>query len=270
MLFVGYKPINISSNAYLSRLKRKVKVKKLGYSGTLDPFASGCLLIASGNLTRLFNHFNLSPKVYIATLWLGVESSSLDISGISKINILEEFNMETITDVLDSTLGKISYIPPKFSAKKVNGKRAYTLARLNEEFSLKECEMKVLKIELLSYNHPFLSFKVSVAKGAYIRSLGEIIANRLGVSGALSSLKRISEGDFSFNNYAMLNPLDYIPYTRLDLPHLYDDFKNGKEVYLKSYDKNTTYKVVFDDFFSIIRIGNNGLVEYILNRIDLC
>lgn len=270
MLFVGYKPINLSSNAYLSLLKRKLGVKKLGYSGTLDPFANGCLIIASGNLTKLFNHFNLSPKTYIATLWLGAESSSLDISSISKIDIIDEFSIEQIKEVLDSTLGIISYTPPKFSAKKINGKRAYKLARLNEDFSLRECEMEILNIELLAYNHPFLSFKVSVSKGAYIRSLGEIIAKRLGVSGALSRLNRISEGEFRFNNYAMLNPLDYISYPRLDLPHLYNDFKHGKEIYLQDYAKNAIYKVVFDDFFSIIRICNNGLVEYILNRIDLC
>lgn len=270
MLFVANKPVNISSNSYLSHLKKRFNTKKLGYSGTLDPFASGCLLIASGNLTKLFNHFNLSPKVYIATLWLGAESSTLDITQVSRINIIDEFSISQIQDVLSSFCGVISYTPPKFSAKKINGIRAYELARLGKDFSLKETKMKIYDLELLSYNHPFLRFRASVDKGAYIRSLGEMIAKKLNVGGILSSLERVSEGDFVFDNYAMLNPLDYITYPSLTLPHLYNDFKNGKSIYLKGYDKNTIYKVIFDEFFSIIRINEDGLVEYILNRISLC
>ncbi|RDU63536.1 tRNA pseudouridine(55) synthase TruB [Helicobacter sp. MIT 14-3879] len=270
MLFVGNKPPSISSNAYLGVLKKKFRVKKLGYSGTLDPFASGSLVIASGNLTKIFNHINLSPKVYIATLWLGAKSPSLDISLVNKVDIIEEFSKEKILSILDSMLGKIVYTPPKFSAKKINGKRAYSLARDGEYFNLRECEMDILDIKFLSYNHPFLSFEVSVSKGAYVRSIGEIIANKLGVSGVLSNLIRIREGDFYFQSYKMLNPLDFIRYKQLNLKNLYDDFKNGKKIILKGLNKNTRYKVVFDDFFSIIQVDTFGNIEYIVNRICLC
>lgn len=279
MLFVAYKPPNISSNAFLSTLKRRFNNKTLGFSGTLDPFASGTLVVASDKHTRLFSHFSLSPKVYIATLWLGADSPTLDITGISRISEIGEFPIERVESTLKSLKGNLTYTPPKFSAKKVGGIRAYHLARENADFTLGACKMEIFDIALLCYNHPFLSFKVSVSKGAYIRSLGQIIAERLGVNGALSALKRVAEGDFAFENYKLLNVLDFLPYPKLYLPFLKDDFLHGKKVRLEAdsthlkearIQKNQKYIVIFDDFFSIIQLDFYGRVEYILNRIDLC
>lgn len=279
MLFVAHKPPQITSNAFLSTLKRRFGNKTLGFSGTLDPFASGTLVVASDKHTRLFSHFNLSPKVYIATLWLGVDSPTLDITGISRVSEISEFPINHIKSTLKSLKGNLTYTPPKFSAKKVGGIRAYHLARENADFALKPCEMEIFDIALLRYNHPFLSFKVSVSKGAYIRSLGQIIAEKLGVNGALSALRREREGDFAFDNYKLLNPLDFLPYPKLHLPLLKDDFLHGKKVHLEvdsailkeaRIQKNKKYIVIFDDFFSIIWLDFYGRVEYILNRIDLC
>lgn len=282
MLFVAQKPKNISSNAFLSQLKKKFSNKTLGFSGTLDPFASGTLVIASNTHTRLFNHFILSPKTYIATLWLGANSQTLDITGDVAVSKIANFDTNDIKNTLKSTLGKITYTPPKFSAKKIAGKRAYQLARNHIDFTIKPCEMEVFSIEFLHYNHPFLSFKASVSKGAYIRSLGEIIAKKLGTNGILSALHRVSEGKFCFENYKMLNVLNFLPYPQLKMPHLKNDFYNGKKVHLsqdsmdfiamknaKDSAENMRYIVIFDNFFSIIQL-NNGCVEYILNRIELC
>ena len=242
-------------------------------------------MVASDKHTRLFSHFNLSPKVYIATLWLGVDSPTLDITGISGVSELSELPINRIHSTLQSLKGNLTYIPPKFSAKKVGGIRAYHLARENADFALKPCEMEIFDIAILRYNHPFLSFKVSVSKGAYIRSLGQIIAEKLGVNGALSALRREKEGDFIFENYKMLNPLDFLPYPKLYLPLLKNDFLCGKKVHLGAdstiladsmilkearIQKNQKYIVIFDDFFSIIRLDFYGRVEYILNRINLC
>ncbi len=279
MLFVAYKPPNISSNAFLSTLKRRFDNKTLGFSGTLDPFASGTLVVASDKHTRLFSHFKLSPKVYIATLWLGADSPTLDITGISRVSEVSEIPIERMKSTIQSLKGNLTYTPPKFSAKKIGGIRAYHLARENADFALKPCEMEIFDIALLRYNHPFLSFNVSVSKGAYIRSLGQIIAERLDTKGALSALKRVSEGDFAFENYKMLNPLDFLPYPKLHLPLLKNDFLHGKKVHLGAdstifsevrIQKNQKYIVIFDDFFSIIQLDFYGRVEYILNRIDLC
>lgn len=282
MLFVAKKPINISSNAFLSQLKKRFTNKTLGFSGTLDPFASGVLVIADKSHSKLFSHFTLSPKTYIATLWLGATSQTLDITSTIAVSEICTFDTNHLKDTLQTMLGRLTYTPPKFSAKKIAGKRAYKLARENIDFTLKSCEMEIFSIEFLSYNHPFLSFKVSVSKGAYIRSLGEIIAKKLGVNGILSSLSRIKEGKFIFEDYKMLNPLDFLPYKTIHLPHLENDFYNGRKVHLqldsttfanqniiKDSTKNTRYIAIFDKFFSIIHV-NNGCVEYILNRIELC
>ena len=120
-----------------------MNLKKIGYSGILDPFASGVLVVASGNYTKLFSHFDLSKKTYIAILWLGVKSDSLDIENITNIDIIKQIPKSKILETLDSLKGKIAYKPPKFSAKKINGIRAYKLARENKEvdFSI-ECSLK--------------------------------------------------------------------------------------------------------------------------------
>ncbi len=270
-LFVGFKPPNISSNRYLQYIKKRFHLQKIGYSGTLDPFASGVLVIASGAYTKLLHHINISPKVYVATLWLGASSPSFDISNINNINVLKEFRLDSIKEVLDSLIGNVQYTPPVFSAKKVGGIRAYKLARKGKEVKLAESNMRIFDVELLHYIHPFLRFKVSVDKGGYVRSIGDLIAKKLGVCGALSALKRISEGDFIFNDYATLSPLSFLPYKQIQLDSHYDDIRYGRKITLNQIDiqKNTRYIVVFDDFFSIIEINNASEVKYILNNIEV-
>ena len=127
ILFVANKPMYISSNKFLNQLKRKYGIKKMGFSGTLDPFACGCLIIAGGQYTKLFRFLKKTPKTYIATLMLGAYSPSLDVEKIEKIENTDSFSKEQITDTLKSFLGKQKQLPPKYSAKKINGQRAYSL-----------------------------------------------------------------------------------------------------------------------------------------------
>lgn len=275
-IFVGYKPPFISSNSYLYNLKKYLSIKKMGYSGTLDPFASGTLVIASGSYTKLISHLNLEPKIYEATLWLGAKSPSLDITNIDSINTCTQFSINSIMDVFSSLKGKIRYTPPAFSAKKVNGIRAYKLIRSNKEVKLKDAFMYIFDIALLNYNHPFITFKVSVNKGAYIRSLGLIISNKLGVYGSLSNLVRLYEGDYHFNNYQLLDPLSCIMYNRLDSKDcdiLRNDFYLGKKLtnnHLLFKYGSGKYIANFDDFFSIIEIDCYRNINYILNRVVKC
>ena len=270
-LFVAKKPSFISSNKFLQKIKYQMNLKKIGYSGILDPFASGALVVASGSYTKLFSHFDLSKKTYIATLWLGVKSSSLDIENITNINIIDEIPQSKIINILDSLIGKITYKPPKFSAKKINGVCAYKLARENKEIDLREIESQIFEILLLNYSHPFLSFKIVVSNGTYIRSIGEIISQKLGVNGALASLVRISEGDFVFDNYKFLNPIDFIAYPRIDLSLYENDIRCGKTINIRDLKilKNHRYIAIFTDFFSIIEFSDFGEIRYILNNVGL-
>lgn len=270
-LFVVNKPIFIGSNSYLGRIKRKYKVKKAGFSGTLDPFASGCLIVAFGKYTRLFNYLKKTPKTYRATLWLGVQSDSLDIENLGEVRIKsEELKIDDINEALLSLLGEIEYIPPKFSAKKIDGKRAYELARDGKEVELKKSKMNIYDIKLISYSHPFITFESTVSEGSYIRSLAQILCEKLEVKGALSYLKRLNEGEFKFENEKALNPLDFVDLPRNTYTGDKEWFDLGRKLNINFFENKDDgeYLIVFDDFFSIIQIKDLE-PKYIINKIEL-
>ena len=267
-LFVVNKPIFRTSNGYMGYVKRKYNTKKVGFSGTLDPFATGCLIVATGQYTKLFQYLNKTPKSYKATLWLGANSPSLDIEKIDSIKEVEVFPKETIEQILKSFVGDLTYYPPKFSAKKINGKRAYELARSGEEVDLKTITSTIYDIKLLNYNHPFVHFESKVSEGTYIRSLGALIADKLDVDGTLSSLHRIHEGQFYYENEKALNPFTHLalPTNRYTGDEEYMEL--GKKLSLEYFEnrENGVYLIETSNFFSIIKITNSK-VEYKLNRI---
>lgn len=269
-LFVLNKPMFISSNFYLNKIKRKYKNKKAGFSGTLDPFAKGCLIVAFGQYAKLFKFLSKAPKVYKAVIWLGVESESFDIERVKNIGFESRVNIDFLKMQIDSLKGKIEYLPPKFSAKRVNGLKAYELAREGLDFELKKSEMEIFDIKLLRYNHPFISIEATVSEGSYIRSLAQILLEKIDKKGTLSYLERVKEGNFVFENEKELNPLDFI-----DLPqNRYFGTKSwiefGKKIsidYLENKEDGR-YITIFDDFFSIIEIEDKN-VRYLLNKIPL-
>ncbi len=266
-LFVVNKPIFRSSNGYMGHIKRKYNTKKVGFSGTLDPFATGCLIVATGQYTKLFNYLSKTAKTYRATLWLGVNSPTLDIEKVDSIKSLEPFDTLQISNTLDSFIGELSYYPPKYSAKKINGKRAYELAREGKKVEMKPITSTIYSIKLLNYNHPFLHFEVEVSEGTYIRSLGHLIADKLGVDGTLSSLHRVNEGKFHFDDEIALDPLKYlnIPFNN----YLGDDeyLELGKKLSIEYFEEKSDgfYIIVTTNFFSIIEI-KDSVVSYKLNR----
>jgi tRNA pseudouridine55 synthase len=267
-LFVVNKPIFRTSNGYMGYVKRKYGTKKVGFSGTLDPFATGCLIVATGQYTKLFQYLDKIPKSYKATLWLGANSPSLDIEKIDSIKETKTFDEKTIEETLASLLGELTYYPPKFCAKKINGKRAYELARAGEEVNLKTITSTIYDIKLLNYNHPFVHFEAKVSEGTYIRSLGALIADKLDIDGTLSSLHRIHEGMFSFDDEKALNPFNH-----LALPsNIYTGDESfmelGKKLQLEYFETQNDgiYLIESTNFFSIIEIINEE-VKYRFNRI---
>lgn len=268
-LFVANKPINISSNRFLGQLKKKYKVKSAGFSGTLDPFASGCLIIAFGAYTKLFNYINQAPKCYEATIWLGAKSASLDNENIEKISILEPFLLKDLQNFTNQLIGEIEFTPPKYSAKHINGVRAYDLARKGIDFELKTQKMQVFSAQILNYSHPFLTISLKLSQGGYARSWAELLAKKLNCDATLSALKRISEGDFFYENEKALNPLDFLKLNKNEYLGDESDITLGKKLKIQNFkeQKNGLYLIAFDDFFSIIEIFN-GEVKYKLNRIS--
>lgn len=269
-LLVVKKPIFRSSNSYLNEIKRKYKNKKAGFSGTLDPFACGCLIVAFGQYSKLFNYMSKTPKTYRAVIWLGAQSESLDIENMISIENEEKLELEVIEKEVKNLIGVHEYYPPKFSAKKINGKRAYDLAREGKDVQMKKSSMRVYNTKLISYNHPFITFESSVSEGSYIRSLAQILLSKLLRKGTLSYLERINEGKFFYENEKDLNPLDY-----LDLPkNKYFGTKEwldtGRKISIEYLENKNDgkYLIVFDEFFSIIQIENKE-VKYILNKVSL-
>lgn len=285
-IIATYKPPFISSNAFLTKLKKRFNCQKAGFSGTLDPFAKGLLVVAFGGHTKLLPFLDKSKKTYRATLWLGAKSQTLDIEGITSVNLAQQFHIDTLNNLFNSLVGKISYTPPIFSAKKVNGKRAYQLAREGKQVNLKECVMEIFKLEILHYNYPFLHFEVTLSGGGFVRSLGEIIAKRLGVSACLSSLERIAECGISLAYMSKVGEIDYIdlgakyPFCMLDSTQILPfktlevegkEFENavfnGRKITLLTQQCGV-YKWYFETFFSLIEVLPNREVKYLCNRIE--
>ncbi|RDX35402.1 tRNA pseudouridine(55) synthase TruB [Arcobacter sp. HD9-500m-PIT-SAG03] len=264
------KPIFISSNFYLKRIKRKFKVKKAGFSGTLDPFAKGCLITAFGQYTKLFRFLKKVPKTYRATLWLGTSSLSGDIENVTSIEESSKLNINDIKNELSKLTGDITYTPPIYSAKKIEGKRAYELAREGVEIKMKPSTMHVYDMKFISYRHPFITFESSVSEGSYIRSLAQVLVEKLGRVGTLSSLDRLNEGEFYFENETELNPLEYLDVEENTYTGSKEWVEFGKKIDLFYLEKKEEgeYLIKFDDFFSIILIKNEE-VSYLLNKVKL-
>lgn len=262
----------MSSNAFLGRIKRRYGVKKAGFSGTLDPFACGVLVIAFGQYTRLFQYLDKTPKTYRTTLWLGAHSPTLDIEGVDHVVEVPAFSFSKIEATLQSFIGDFTYLPPKYSAKKVEGRRAYDLARAGETVDLATVTSKIYDIRLLHYRHPFVTFEADVSEGTYIRSLGEAVAQKLGVDGTLSYLKRLKEGKLAYENERPLDPLNYLKPPRNRYLGNPDDLKLGRKLRAKDFEKHEPglYTVVFEPYFAIIEITQSGDAIYKLNKVELC
>jgi tRNA pseudouridine55 synthase len=268
-LFVAYKPAGMSSNRFLSTLKRKYGVKKAGYSGTLDPFAKGVLVVGFGSYTKLFRFLDKTPKKYRATLWLGLESESLDTENVRNVSVIKPLDEQKIAQALQTLQGTLTYTPPIFSAKSIDGQRAYDLARQGKKVELKQITSTVYSVDFLHYCHPFVTFEVTVSEGTYVRSLGEMVAKKLGVVGALSALERKEEGKFFFQGEKPLQPQEYLALQENFYTKDMQNLKLGKKLALEDFklQEEGTYYVNGVDFFSVITIKNQK-VTYELGRIE--
>ena len=271
-LLVAYKPTGVGSNKFLSQLKRKYKEKKAGFSGTLDPFAKGVLIIGFGSHTRLFRFLDKTPKRYRATLWLGAHSDSLDIELIDKIDEIKAFDEEQVKDAVKMLEGTLTYDPPIFSAKKIDGQRAYDLARSGKEVVLNKITSTIYETNFISYCHPFVTFEATVSEGTYIRSLGRIVAHNLNVeNGSLTALERLSEGQFVYENE---KPLDIKRSLNIPQNYYLGDSQNifyGKPLDiedLKIKDEGYYY-LDNNDTITIINVSENR-VKYELNKVEIC
>lgn len=194
-------------------IKRKLGVKKfkIGHAGTLDPLATGVLIVCTGKATKRIEEFQYQTKEYVATLRLGATTPSFDLEQeIDAEYPTEHITREMVEETLKSFIGEIQQIPPVYSAVKVNGKRAYDYARKGNEVELKPKLLVIDEIELLDCQLPYITIRVVCSKGTYIRALARDIGIALKSGAHLTSLRRTRVGEFRVENCISLEQFQNI------------------------------------------------------------
>lgn len=203
------KPAGISSFGAVAKVRAKLKAKfghkvKVGHTGTLDPFATGLLILLSGKMTKKSSEFLKLDKVYEARLKLGYTSTTGDPEGkIEKYND-KTIDIHQIQIIIKQFIGKITQTPPKYSAIKINGERAYKLARQGKDFEIPSRQVEIYSIEILDYHYPELRIRVHCSSGTYIRTLAEDIGKKLGTGAHLTALRRTKIGTYDVKD-AIIN-----------------------------------------------------------------
>lgn len=217
------KPRGKTSFSLVAALRKRLGVKKIGHAGTLDPFATGVMVMLVGRqYTRLSDRFLAKDKEYRARLLLGMTTDTYDCEGAVLTTSSLQPSMEDIQEVLNKFQGKIEQIPPMFSAKKVNGKKLYELARKGCEIERKPVEVQV-DIQFMDYQYPYLDLHVTASKGTYIRSLAYDIGQALGCGAHLVALERVRSGAFHLNSCITMDDIhnlerDLSPHLITSLP----------------------------------------------------
>lgn len=232
------KPKDWTSRDVVNKLSHLCKTKKVGHTGTLDPIATGVLVVCIGNTTKLCDVLTSKYKEYIATIKLGIKTDTLDITGncieTKKVPSLKE---EEIKEVLNSFLGQSIQTTPIYSAVKVHGKKLYEYAREGKEVNLPTREINITNIELISYQKEEITFKVMVSKGTYIRALIDDICKKLNTIGTMSSLIRTKQGNFTIEEANTLEDIEKKDYKLLTLEEVLKDFE------IRTIDDETYRKV---------------------------
>lgn len=239
------KEAGVTSRQVGNLVSKKLGIKKVGHLGTLDPFATGLLIFALNEGTKVLPYLEDQTKTYVATFKLGYLTSTLDPEG----DVLLDEEVPTIspakmTRVLNEFLGEITQIPPLTSAIKVDGKRLYEYAHRGETIEVPERKVFIHTIKLIDYVHPFFKIEADVSKGTYIRTLGEDIAKKLGTHATTVALERTRHGSFELTHAKKIDDvtaediispskaLSFLPIIKTD-DRLIIDVRNGKDIDIK-------------------------------------
>lgn len=203
-----YKPKGLTSHDVVARLRKITKVRQIGHTGTLDPFATGVLPICIGKATRLIEYLD-DDKEYLATVQFGKNTATYDLEGEITATFDKKVTEEDVKNALKDFEGEISQIPPIYSAIKVNGKKLYDYARQGQDIEIKPRKVTISKIELKEFDKTSQSAKITVAcsKGTYIRSIAYDLGAKLGCGGYLTALERTKAGKFQLNTAIKLEDL---------------------------------------------------------------
>lgn len=267
------KPAGYTSHDIVCIVRKKLHTKKVGHCGTLDPDATGVLVVCVNKATKAIQFLMSDTKFYRATLSLGKSTDTYDASG----KVLEEkevgaLSENQVIDVLNSFMGKSKQKPPIYSAIKVNGKKLYEYARNGEEVEIKERNIEIMMIKMISFSNNEIVFDVKCSKGTYIRSLCVDIAQKLGYPGHMSHLERRQAGHFSIEDCITLEQLEKGDYTLHSIEEALGDYpklklKDPTIVYHgKQIKSNLTGKIaIYDNHNKILAIYESTGTGYLKN-----
>ena len=267
-IIIVNKPIDYTSRDVVNKISKILGTKKVGHTGTLDPIATGVLVITIGKYTKLCDMLTSEYKEYIATMKLGIETDTLDTTGNILNNKDYNVNEDKIKEVLNSFIGKSIQEVPKYSAVRVNGKRLYEYARNNIEVELPKREIDIKYIDFISYKDGYITFKTCVSKGTYIRSLIRDIAYKLNTVASMSSLIRTKQGIFNIEDSYSLEDIENNNYKILDIEDIFTnieiyniDDKDYKRISNGSYIDN-----IFNSDKVLVKYKDKNIALYILDK----
>lgn len=258
-ILVIYKEKGYTSRDVVNVLGRELKTKKIGHTGTLDPLATGVLVVCVNQGLKLVELLTDHDKEYIAKIRLGIETDTLDITGnVLKSEQIRSYSKEEVEEVLKRFVGKIKQVVPKYAAIKVNGKKLYEYARNGEEVELPVRDIEIYDLKLISdiKNGEFY-IKCHVSKGTYIRSLVRDIGYALGTVATMVELERTSLGKFSLEDTYTLDDIRSGMYSILDINEVLD---LPKVVVNSELEKKIKNGCVLDKFFDedMVMVMNNS------------
>ena len=279
-IIIVNKPKGITSFDVIRKLKKILKTKKIGHTGTLDPLATGVMLMCVGKATKLASDLEAKDKVYIADFDIGYATDTYDIEGKKIAENIIEISKENLEQSIKKFIGNIKQVPPMYSAIKIDGNKLYHLARKGIEVERPERDVTIEYINLLDFKDNKAKIETKVSKGCYIRSLIYDIGQDLGTYATMTALQRKQVGDYSLEDSYSLEKIeemvlnnDFKFLKTIEKIFSYDKYslqtekeltlyKNGNTVKIKENLENKKYRIYFqDEFIGLANVENNNLLK---------
>lgn len=279
-IIIVNKPKGITSFDVIRKLKKILRTKKIGHTGTLDPLASGVMLVCVGKSTKLAQDLEAKDKVYIADFDIGYATDTYDTEGKKIAENHIEVSKENLIEATKKFLGSIKQVPPMYSAIKMDGKKLYDLARKGIEVERSERDVKIEYINILNFGENKAQIQTKVSKGCYIRSLIYDIGKDLGTYATMTELLRTAVGDYSLeqaytleeienlitkNNFEFLKTVEEIfnyPIYKLNSEKEFTLFKNGNTVKINEKIEDGRYRIYFqNEFVGLANVEKNILIK---------
>ena len=279
-IIIVNKPKGITSFDVIRKLKKILKTKKIGHTGTLDPLATGVMLMCVGKATKLASDLEAKDKVYIADFDIGYATDTYDIEGKKIAENIIEVSKENLEQSIKKFIGNIKQVPPMYCAIKIDGNKLYHLARKGIEVERPERDVTIEYINLLDFKDNKAKIETKVSKGCYIRSLIFDIGQDLGTYATMTALQRKQVGDYSLENSYSLEQIeemvlnnDFKFLKTIEEIFSYDKYslqtekeltlyKNGNTVKIKESLENKKYRIYFqNEFIGLANVENNNLLK---------